>query len=185
MNQLNISYYACIIILLAGLAQGQDTYNPPKLDNAEIVIDGVIDNKEWEGAQKIILDYEVNPGNNITPEENTTAYITYSETHLYVGIYAYANPEEIRASVRSRDDFGMISDDFVLVRFDTYADGRNNYLLLANAFGSQLDARAINALTDDERYDVSFNLEFDTKGIIRLVASNAPLDIEAAASVGI
>ena len=166
MNQLNISYYTCLILLIGSLAQGQDTYNPPKLDNAEIVIDGVIDNKEWEGAQKIILDYEVNPGNNITPEENTTAYITYSETHLYVGIYAYANPEEIRASVRSRDDFGMISDDFVLVRFDTYADGRNNYLLLANAFGSQLDARAVNALTDDERYDVSFNLEFDTKGTI-------------------
>ncbi len=68
--------------------------------------------------------------------------------------------------MRSRDDFGLISDDFVLLRLDTYADGRNNYLLLANAFGSQLDARAINALTDEERYDISFNLEYETKGTI-------------------
>ena len=145
---------------------GQDTYNPKKLQAPEILIDGIIESNEWKGAQKVILDYEVNPGNNIPPEEKTTAYILYSDTHLYVGIYAYAKPGEIRASVRSRDDFGMISDDFVLVRFDTYADGRNNYLLLANAFGSQLDARAINALTDEDRYDISFNLEYDTMGTI-------------------
>ena len=43
-------------------------------------------------------------------------------------------------TITGRDDFGMIGDDFVLVRFDTYADGRNNFLLLSNPFGSQLDA---------------------------------------------
>ena len=152
--------------MISCFVKGQDTYKPQKLKKSNILIDGIIDNNEWENAQKVILDYEVNPGNNITPKENTTAFITYTDTHLYVGIYAYANPEEVRASVRSRDDFGMISDDFVLVRFDTYADGRNNYLLLSNAFGSQLDARAINALTDEERYDISFNLEYETNGTI-------------------
>ena len=108
----------------------------------------------------------MNPGSNIDPQEKTTAYVLYTDTHLYLAFYAYADSENIRASVRSRDDFGMISDDFVLVRFDTYTDARNNYLLLANAFGSQLDARAINALTDEERYDASFNLEYETQGAI-------------------
>lgn len=163
---MKINYFTSLFLLVICFVYGQDTYNPKKLQAPEILIDGIIESKEWKGAQKVILDYEVNPGNNIPPEEKTTAYILYSDTHLYVGIYAYAKPGEIRASVRSRDDFGMISDDFVLVRFDTYADGRNNYLLLANAFGSQLDARAINALTDEDRYDISFNLEYDTMGTI-------------------
>jgi hypothetical protein len=163
---LKINYFTSLFLLVICFVYGQDTYNPKKLQAPEILIDGIIESNEWKGAQKVILDYEVNPGNNIPPEEKTTAYILYSDTHLYVGIYAYAKPGEIRASVRSRDDFGMISDDFVLVRFDTYADGRNNYLLLANAFGSQLDARAINALTDEDRYDISFNLEYDTMGTI-------------------
>ena len=163
---MKINYFTSLFLLVICFVYGQDTYNPKKLQAPEILIDGIIESKEWKGAQKIILDYEVNPGNNIPPEEKTTAYIVYSDTHLYIGIYAYAKPGEIRASVRSRDDFGMISDDFVLVRFDTYADGRNNYLLLANAFGSQLDARAINALTDEDRYDISFNLEYDTMGTI-------------------
>ncbi len=163
---MKINYFTSLFLLVICFVYGQDTYNPKKLQAPEILIDGIIESKEWKGAQKVILDYEVNPGNNIPPEEKTTAYIVYSDTHLYIGIYAYAKPGEIRASVRSRDDFGMISDDFVLVRFDTYADGRNNYLLLANAFGSQLDARAINALTDEDRYDISFNLEYDTMGTI-------------------
>ena len=163
---MKINYFTSLFLLVICFVYGQDTYNPKKLQAPEILIDGIIESNEWKGAQKVILDYEVNPGNNIPPEEKTTAYILYSDTHLYIGIYAYAKPGEIRASVRSRDDFGMISDDFVLVRFDTYADGRNNYLLLANAFGSQLDARAINALTDEDRYDISFNLEYDTMGTI-------------------
>ena len=60
----------------------------------------------------------------------------------------------------------MISDDFVVVAFDTYGDSRNNYLLLANAFGSQLDARAINAITDEDRYDINFNVDLKQKGIL-------------------
>lgn len=56
---------------------GQDTYNPKKLQAPEILIDGIIESNEWKGAQKVILDYEVNPGNNIPPEEKTTAYILY------------------------------------------------------------------------------------------------------------
>ena len=83
-----------------------------------------------------------------------------------IGFKAYANPKEVRASIRSRDDLGMISDDFIVVAFDTYGDSRNNYLLLANAFGSQLDARAVNAITDEDRYDINFNVDFETKGNI-------------------
>ncbi len=165
-SQLKTRFFIFLYLLTGILAQGQDKFIPSKLIDSQILVDGIIQSKEWEGSEIIILDYEVNPGNNIPPKEKTTAYITYTGTHLYIGIHSYANPEDIRASIRSRDDFGMISDDFVLVRFDTYADGRNNYLLLANAFGSQLDARAVNALTDEERYDISFNLDYETKGTI-------------------
>ena len=154
------------LIFFKAILVAQERYIPQKINDNEIVLDGIIKAEEWKGAIEIDLDFEVNPGSNIDPQEKTTAYVLYTDTHLYLAFYAYADSENIRASVRSRDDFGMISDDFVLVRFDTYTDARNNYLLLANAFGSQLDARAINALTDEERYDASFNLEYETQGAI-------------------
>jgi hypothetical protein len=57
-------------------------------------------------------------------------------------------------------------DDIVSISFDTYADGRNNYILVANPFGSQFDVRAINAVSDEQRYDGSFNMDFETAGSI-------------------
>ena len=165
-KQLRNSFYTFLFLSLALPSFGQDIYTPPKLQNTIPVIDGQIQAGEWESAEEVLLDFEVDPGNNVSPKEKTIAYISYTDTHLYVAVHAFADPKEIRASVRSRDDFGMIGDDFILLRFDTYTDGRNNYLLLVNPFGSQLDARAINALTDDERYDSSFNLEYETQGTI-------------------
>jgi len=154
------------LFLFAPITYSQESFSPIKDNNTRFIIDGIISDDEWNNAIEVDLDYEVNPGNNISPKEKTKVFIVYSDTHLYIGFKAYANPKEVRASIRSRDDLGMISDDFVLIAFDTYGDSRNNYLLLANAFGSQLDARAVNAITDEDRYDINFNVDFETKGNI-------------------
>ena len=154
------------LFLFALITYSQESFYPTKDNNTKFIIDGIISDNEWNNAIEVDLDYEVNPGNNISPKEKTKVFIVYSDTHLYIGFKAYANPKEVRASIRSRDDFGMISDDFVVVAFDTYGDSRNNYLLLANPFGSQLDARAINAITDEDRYDINFNVDYETKGKI-------------------
>ena len=154
------------LFLFAPITYSQESFSPIKDNNTRFIIDGIISDDEWNNAIEVDLDYEVNPGNNISPKEKTKVFIVYSDTHLYIGFKAYANPKEVRASIRSRDDFGMISDDFIVVAFDTYGDSRNNYLLLANAFGSQLDARAVNAITDEDRYDINFNVDFETKGNI-------------------
>ena len=154
------------LFLFAPITYSQESFYPIKDNNTRFIIDGIISDDEWNNAIEVDLDYEVNPGNNISPKEKTKVFIVYSDTHLYIGFKAYANPKEVRASIRSRDDLGMISDDFIVVAFDTYGDSRNNYLLLANAFGSQLDARAVNAITDEDRYDINFNVDFETKGNI-------------------
>ena len=154
------------LFLFAPITYSQESFSPIKDNNTQFIIDGIISDDEWNNAIEVDLDYEVNPGNNISPKEKTKVFIVYSDTHLYIGFKAYANPKEVRASIRSRDDLGMISDDFIVVAFDTYGDSRNNYLLLANAFGSQLDARAVNAITDEDRYDINFNVDFETKGSI-------------------
>ena len=66
----------------------------------------------------------------------------------------------------STDLLFSFSRPILAEEFDTYGDSRNNYLLLSNAFGSQLDARAINALTDEDRYDINFNVDHETSGSI-------------------
>ena len=153
--------------LLTQFTFGQNQFRPEKLENSKIEIDGKLSAKEWGNAIQVELKFETSPGNNSPAQKKTTGFITYSDTDLYIGIHAFDNPENVRASIRSRDDFKIyMQDDVVNISFDTYTDGRNNYILLANAFGSQLDVRAINALTDDQRYDGSFNMDFETAGSI-------------------
>ena len=156
-----------LLMLMTQYALGQNQYEPQKSLASQIILDGVLSEGEWENATPIHLDYEVNPGNNSPAQKKTIAYLTYTDTHLYVGIHAFDRPENVRANVRSRDDFNMfLQDDVVSISFDTYADGRNNYILVANPFGSQFDVRAINAVTDEQRYDGSFNMDFETAGSI-------------------
>ena len=156
-----------LLMLMTHYALGQNQYEPQKSLASQIILDGVLSEGEWENTTPIPLDYEVNPGNNSPAQKKTIAYLTYTDTHLYVGIHAFDRPENVRANVRSRDDFNMfLQDDVVSISFDTYADGRNNYILVANPFGSQFDVRAINAVTDEQRYDGSFNMDFETAGSI-------------------
>ena len=134
----------------------------------------MISPKEWDNATPIELNFEINPGNNSPAKKKTVGFVTYTDTHLYIGFHAFDDPKNVRASVRSRDDFAMYrQDDIVVVTFYTYADGLNNYILVSNPFGSQFDVRAINALTYEQRYDGSFNMDFETAGSCLLYTSDA------------
>ena len=156
-----------LLILITQFTFGQNQYQPQKSPSSKIVLDGILSQGEWENATPVELNYEINPGNNSPAKKRTVGYITYTNTHLYIAIHAFDKPENVRANVRSRDDFNMYrQDDIVSISFDTYADGRNNYILVANPFGSQFDVRAINAVSDEQRYDGSFNMDFETAGSI-------------------
>ena len=91
-------------------------------------------------------------------------YITYDDLHLYIAVKAFDDPQNVRASIRPRDDFKMLGDDTIFIALDPFADARNNLLLGVNPVGSQLDARAVNATTDDDRYDISFNVNYESAG---------------------
>lgn len=158
-----------LLLLFVGLGlvlSAQETFTPQKTRETEIVIDGVLSENEWSNAVKIPFDIEFSPANNQPARKETTAYVTYSDTHLFVGIFAKDDPKNIRASIRPRDDRSIWNDDVVLMRLDPFADARNNLGLAVNALGSQFDVKQVNALSDEDRYDSTFNVNFESKGSI-------------------
>ena len=150
-------FFFLFLISISGL--GQEVYVPKKISDNKIKIDGIIDPIEWEGAIKIKLDNETEPGYNIKPIVNTTGYILYSDYHVYLRFEAETK-ETVRASIRKRDDTGIFTDDIIGFDIDTYGDGRNNLFIGSNAYGSQVDVRVMNALQEESRYDMSFDLDF-------------------------
>lgn len=158
-----LTVFFLFIITISAL--GQDVHSPIKISDNKIKIDGIIDPKEWEGAIKIELDNETEPGYNIKPIVNTTGYILYSDYHIYLRFEAETK-ETVRASIRKRDDTGIFNDDIIGFDIDTYGDGRNNLFIGSNAYGSQVDVRVMNALQESSRYDMSFDLEYESEGSI-------------------
>jgi len=122
--------------------------------NPKITLDGVVQPKEWEEAQKHLIQYEFDPGDNVSSVNKTEAWITYSATDLYVGFIAYGTMSELRSSIRNRDEAWQ--DDFVMIGLDTFGDGRFLVNAGANAAGSQLDMKLTASGEDDPNYNINF-----------------------------
>ena len=155
-----------VFLLYFLVASAQDRFFPPLVEGGDFIIDGYLNEGVWSQAATVPFDIEFSPANNEAARKETTAYIAYSSTHLFVGVYAKHDPKAIRASIRPRDDRNIWNDDVVLLRIDPYADARFNIGLAVNALGSQFDVKQVNALSDDKRYDSTFNVNFESSGVI-------------------
>ena len=159
--------FLLIIFLLCFFSYAQKEYSLSKISSDKIKLDGVVNTSEWENAIQIPLIYEQEPGNNTQAQRRTIAYLTYSDEFLYVAFISYVDPStEVRASMRPRDNMSIWNDDMFIIRFDTFKDARNNFVLASNSLGSQFDLRMLNATDDRGKYDSSFNVNFFSVGSI-------------------
>ena len=109
----------------------------PRID-AEVDIDGELDEPAWGEAWAYELRWEVEPGENTPALVRTEVLLFHDRTHLYVGFRAFdPDPARIRAHLSDRD--AAYGDDWVGVVLDTFNDERRNYLLLVNPLGVQMD----------------------------------------------
>ena len=158
----------CIIFFLLiniNKCISQRVIDVPFINDEKIKLDGFLDEKEWKDSKKLSLDYETEPGYNTKPIVETEGYIQYSQNYIYVAFRAKTN-EPVRAAVRKRDDLGSLGNDLIGISIDTYGDGRNNIFIGCNPMGSQLDVRILNSLTEEGRYDLAYDLEFESIGVI-------------------
>ena len=118
------------------LAQ-ETTLTLSKIDQNNFNIDGIISDNEINNAKILEIIYEVQPGLNSLPSQETVGYITYSDRYLYVGIKA--NRERIIAPLTTRDNDALWRGDFAGITIDSYGDARNNIILVSNPSGSQTD----------------------------------------------
>jgi hypothetical protein len=135
----------CVIVFQSALmAAGEESENSegiprrvPRID-AEIKVDGYLDEEVWNEAVKIDANIEVSPGENIPAPVTTEVYIAYDNSNIYVAFKAYdPDPSQIRVNYCDRDN--IWDDDWVLILFDTFNDERRCYDFACNPLGIQAD----------------------------------------------
>lgn len=145
----------------AALGSAENPHVIPKISQG-IAIDGELNEAAWSSAYTFDLNYEIRPGENISPPVKTILYLMYDDTHLYVGFRAHdPNPEDIRARLTDRDS--AFADDFVGIVIDTFNDQRRAFEFFVNPFGVQMDL-----IQDDinDSEDSSWNAIWDSAGTI-------------------
>jgi len=145
-NIKNVNLFVLVTVLLffvievTGLAEESLPKKTPHLVPPIIKIDGILEQKEWQGALVMELDNEVIPSKNmnIKPVVKTEVLLTYDSAHLYVAFRAYdPEPAKIRASHKERDN--IWKDDYVGITLDIFDQGQYAYSFCSNPNGIQAD----------------------------------------------
>jgi len=130
--------------------------------NAPPEIDGVLNDPEWNFAERVTDFMQREPDNSQPASERTEVRMLYDDDALYFAFYLYdSEPDKIIARELRRDN-ALRTDDTIAVLLDTFHDRRNAYLFRINPLGTQYDAeyrneRNINA-DWDERWDAAVTI---------------------------
>ena len=164
-----INYCPKVIRMLALVATLSPTLESAQRLEVEIpritaipIIDGSIDEDEWQEAAAIQVNIEVDPGDNIEAEVTAQALIMEDGQTIYVAFRAHdPDPSQIRGFYEDRDS-GW-DGDYMGIILDTFNDERRAFEFLVNPFGVQMDA-----IYDDvnQREDESWNAIWDSVGQI-------------------
>ena len=101
------------------------------------VVDGVLDEPEWQAAAMLTGFSQFFPNDDIAAQDSTEVLVWYSGTALHVGIRAHATPGTVRATLADRDR--ITQDDNVQLFLGTYNDSRQALVFSVNPFGIQSD----------------------------------------------
>lgn len=110
----------------------------PSFKNADIKIDGKLDETEWQKAYTIpdLTQQQPVPGGK-TPYK-TTVKIFCDNKNLYFAFICYQPKNTIAIHTMLRDG-EMHGDDYVYIILDTFGDGKTGFMFQVNAAGARRD----------------------------------------------
>ena len=120
--------------------------------SAEIVIDGNLDESDWEYADLATDFTQLQPNPGLNPSFNSTVKILYNDDAIYIGAFLFdEQPDSISQELSERDNFA--NTDWFGIIIDTYKSGINGFSFAVTPTGIQSDARLENDGDDDDEWD--------------------------------
>ncbi len=127
-----------LLVQAAVEGTGSPTAAIPRIEAAEVRIDGSLDEPVWAQATRLTGFWQYQPVDGRPAEEETEVLVWYAPDAIHFGIIARdRNPAAIRATVADRDNID--SDDHVVIDLDTFHDRRRAFFFGVNPLGAQSD----------------------------------------------
>ena len=115
----------------------------------EFKIDGILSEPIWTTVNGIENLITVEPEVGGDPEAPTTIKVFANHSEIFLGIRCYdKTPEEIVSFSKARDspimgDEETDPEDYIVIVFDTFMDGRSGYVFAVNPDGARFDGLVI------------------------------------------
>ncbi len=140
------------ILCNTAVSAQKKSYNAVRLNDEQIDIDGVADDKAWNLAAWKGDFIQITPYENRNPTQTTSFKILYDDNFIYALIRAYdSSPDSIEKRMTRRDDG---EGDLLGIGFDSYHDLRTAFVFLITAAGVKADA----VVTEDgENWDYNWD----------------------------
>lgn len=119
---------------------GQTRVSPPRIE-AEIAIDGALDEPAWRRAAVLTGFSQFSPTDGIPAADSTVVLVWYSPTAIHFGVRAYEPHGTVRATLAERDRIG--ADDQVQFLVSPFNDGRQANVFAVNPLGVQADGSLV------------------------------------------
>ena len=117
--------------------------------STEIVLDGVLDEGAWMGAQVISDFTQSQPDEGMPVTESTEVRILYDDEYLYIGVEMWDRQPDRIVIPSLEQDFQSGNSDIFGITLDTFLDRRNAFMFLVNAKGAVKEAQDF----DDSRQE--------------------------------
>lgn len=137
-----------IALLQAPVVQGsandgrarQLEVRPPRIE-AEVVVDGRLDEPAWQRASVLSGFSQFTPQDDLPAPDSTQVRLWYSPTAIYFGVRAFQPAGTVRATLADRDK--ITNDDNVQLLIGTFNDRRQATVLMVNPLGVQADGNLV------------------------------------------
>ena len=109
----------------------------PRVERAEAVVDGALDEPVWRRAAVLTGFSQYRPVDGRPAEDSTEVLVWYAPDAIWFGIRAVESHGPVRATLADRDRID--SEDHVQILLDTFDDRRRAYVIGVNPLGVQGD----------------------------------------------
>ncbi len=130
-----------------------------RLIDTDIVLDGDMSEAAWQGAEIGREFQQFFPSDDVLESYPTTFKMLYSDSHIYIGIYAEKAPGDVVISSLKRE-LGARTNDNISFLFDTFSNGDTAYFFGVTPYGVRREGLASKGGTVfNNAWDVKWDAE--------------------------
>ncbi|WP_233131830.1 DUF5916 domain-containing protein [Robiginitalea sediminis] len=155
-------WFLLVCLSLTALVRGQQIPQKSftvKFTDQPIVLDGILDDAAWEGAESAKDFWEYFPVDSIQARQQSDIKMLFDDTNLYIGIRV--NTAGRNYAIQSlRRDFRAGNSDNITLLFDTFNDGNNAFLFGTNPYGVQREGLVSGGGLDLSGFTISWDVKW-------------------------